>query len=708
MEFASIILVLLVLLTAKCDSCPGRCLCCMNDICGTDSRGMEQTCLEGCKDGYHQPRCMWPCPDHCQTCRQSDGVCQTCQPGFYAPSNNCSSACDYTNCACVQSICDNCLDGFYDVGSHCDSVCSKGCSEEKCNDDGTCECKANFEGNECDVCVIGKYGENCNINCNNENCRCIDSTHCISCRPGYFDLSTFCSKQCSVGCKDICSNEGHCTCLSQFSGRTCENCKPGYHGKNCNTPCSNGCINGMCNRDGSCKCSPNFTGRMCETCVARQYGFFCDTPCGQGCTDNTCYKDDGTCNCEFNYKGALCNTCNDGYFGNLCNSICPDRCFNCSTSENCYTCNEGNFGLDCSLNCSANCVGSICGKSNGLCLDGCLDGFTADSCNDSCDGFCKTCSQTNSTYCTSCFDGFSGSECKCIPNCRCELNSEVCNECTNGFEMKSKDCKCNRSYCLNSMHCTTCQNNKFYTFNDTCCECNKLCKNKQCSSETHCLIGCDDGYTGANCADLCTDYDHDCTKCSQNEHFCVQCKGGLTPNTDGVCAVQCRETCVNKECDAKTGRCHLGCIRNFYADKCDLVCPSTCASVPNKTRCDNYGRCLHGCIEGYNGVTCVNATTTNTCDSSAAGIVGGAVGGASTIIIVIIGIVLCIQRRKQQKKQSESGSQVRFSNHNPFIIEEQERHYQKLSDRHNTTARVQDEAYTELQTNSMDYERVDS
>ncbi|WAR16748.1 hypothetical protein MAR_031342 [Mya arenaria] len=184
-------------------------------------------------------------------------------------------------------------------------------------------------------------------------------------------------------------------------------------------------------------------------------------------------------------------------------------------------------------------------------------------------------------------------------------------------------------------------------------------------TETHCLIGCDDGYTGANCADLCTDYDHDCTKCSQNEHFCVQCKGGLTPNTDGVCAVQCRETCVNKECDAKTGRCHLGCIRNFYADKCDLVCPSTCASVPNKTRCDNYGRCLHGCIEGYNGVTCVNATTTNTCDSSAAGIVGGAVG-------------------------------------------EQERHYQKLSDRHNTTARVQDEAYTELQTNSMDYERVDS
>ncbi|WAR16629.1 hypothetical protein MAR_031223, partial [Mya arenaria] len=49
-----------------------------------------------------------------------------------------------------------------------------------------------------------------------------------------------------------------------------------------------------------------------------------------------------------------------------------------------------------------------------------MDGFTAATCNDRCDGICQTCSQTNSTHCTSCYGGFSGSDCKCIPNCRCE------------------------------------------------------------------------------------------------------------------------------------------------------------------------------------------------------------------------------------------------------------------------------------------------
>ncbi|WAR16810.1 TENX-like protein [Mya arenaria] len=358
--------------------------------------------------------------------------------------------------------------------------------------------------------------------------------------------------------------------------------------------------------------------------------------------------------------------------------------------------------------CSASCLKSRCEKGDGFCTEGCLNGFTAATCNDRCDDICKTCSQANSTHCTSCFGGFSGPGCKCIPNCKCEVNSEVCNECINGFEVEGKECKCNKNYCLNSSLCTSCQNNTLYSFEGTCCECSTHCKSKQCMSENHCLNGCEDGYTGVDCADLCTDYDTDCTKCSQTENFCVQCKSGLTPNTDGVCARPCSETCVNKVCDAKTGMCLQGCIRNFYADKCDIICPSTCASVPNKTRCDNYGRCLHGCIEGYKGVTCINSTKANTGNSSAAWITGGAVGGASTIIFVIIGIVLYIQRRKEQKKQSESGSQLQFRDPHPFIIEEQERHYQQLSERPYKTAGSQEETYTELETNNTEYEQVDS
>ncbi|WAR16788.1 TENX-like protein, partial [Mya arenaria] len=570
------------------------------------------------------------------------------------------------------------------------------CWKRKCNNDGTCDCVENFEGNKCDICVQGKYGELCNNTCNNTNYGCTNATNFISCKSGYFAFSTYCLKQCSLGCKDNCNNEGHCSC--HF---TCENCKPGNYGYNCNIPCTHGCINGTCNRDGSCSCLPTFTGARCETCVAGYYGDFCDKPCGLGCKGNFCNRDNGKCICESNFKGAICDICNDGYFGVHCILSCPD-----SIALQ-LACKERFYDLDCSNNCSVNCLGSRCKKDNGFCTDGCIDGFTAATCNDRCEKICETGSQTNSSHCTSCFGKISGPGCKCIPNCQCELNEE-CNQCLNGFTLQSKDCKCNRKYCIESSSCTACQNDTSYTFDGTCCECNTLCKNNQCLSENQCLNDCGDGYTVADCANLCTDYYNDCTKCSQNEHVCVQCESGLTPNTDGVCAVQCSDTCVNKECNAKTGRCLQGCIFNFYADKCDLVCPSTCASVPNITRSDNYGRCLHGCIEGYNGITCINATTTNTCDSSAAGIIVGAVGSGSTIIIVIIEIVLCIQRRYQQKKQSESGSQIRLRNPNPFIIEEQERHYQQLSDRQNETAGSQEETYTELETNNMDYERVDS
>ncbi|WAR16811.1 TENX-like protein [Mya arenaria] len=221
--------------------------------------------------------------------------------------------------------------------------------------------------------------------------------------------------------------------------------------------------------------------------------------------------------------------------------------------------------------CSANCLDSRCEKSYGFCTDGCLDGFTGATCSDKCDVICKTCSQTNYSHCTSCFGGLSGPSCKCIPNCQCELNSQ-------------------------------------------------------------CLQGCNERYWGQN-------YNHSChpscTSCLQENGTCTQCVNNSLISFGDYCAIQCSETCVNKLCDDTTGRCLQGCVRNFYADKCDLVCPSTCASEPNKTRCDNYGRCLHGCTEGYKGITCASATSTPKSDASVGRLIGGTVGEAITIVSVI-------------------------------------------------------------------------
>ncbi|XP_052765404.1 multiple epidermal growth factor-like domains protein 10 [Mya arenaria] len=716
MDSVKIQFLLLMLLLAKCDSCPGRCQCCLNDICG-DYLGHDHACKDGCKDGYHQPRCMWLCSEHCQSCGRIDGLCLICKPGFYAPSDECSNACEYRNCACAQTNCDYCLDGFYDVSQHCNSTCSKGCIEKKCNDNGSCDCVENFKGNNCDMCVLGKYGELCNNDCINDNCGCTNSTNCISCKAGYFDFSSFCSKSCSVGCKNICSNEGHCSCHSQFTGSNCENCKPGYYGDNCTIPCTNGCIDGTCNRNGTCDCSPNFTGARCETCFAGQYGKTCDKQCGLGCTGNICNKDNGTCICENNYKGELCDICNDGYFGSHCNSLCPDRCYNCSTTETCYACIAGFYGLDCSLNCSDKCLGSHCEKENGFCADGCVDEFTADSCIDKCDDICKTCSQTNSTHCTSCFGGFSGPSCKCIPNCQCELDSEVCNECTNNFQFESKYCKCNKKYCVEYLNCSSCLSDSFYTYNDTCCECSTNCRNGQCLSVDQCLNGCEDGYTGADCADLCTEYDGNCTKCNQAKPLCVRCQPGFSPNTDGVCTsclgckgnecdtesgvckngcrlnfwtntcekecnlnclecdqmsgicnecttntvygpfcnLTCSPNCIESQCNRTTGDCNNGCIPIMYGPKCEYKCPETCAISGENSKCDIEGQCIYNCKTGYQGGTC-NIVDEKANKVSTAAVAGGVAG--SLILATATCILIVLIRRRIKNKQRNSSQHV--------------------------------------------------
>ncbi|XP_052763146.1 multiple epidermal growth factor-like domains protein 10 [Mya arenaria] len=570
MDSFKILFVLMVLFKAKCDDCPDRCLCCINDICEHDSKGWEQVCLDGCKDGYHQPRCMVPCKGNCQTCRQSDGVCLICKPGFYGPSDECLNACAFRHCACFESECDNCLDGFYDVSNHCDSACSKGCSEDKCNDDGTCDCVDNFEGNKCDRCVLGKYGELCNNNCINENCMCTNAVNCISCRTGFFDISTFCSKRCSVGCKDICNSDGHCTCLPQFSGQTCANCIPGFYGDDCTIPCSNGCIDGTCKRDGTCKCIQYFMSKTCDVCDQGRFGTLCDKTCSAGCANNTCDRSDGSCEI-------------------------------------------------------------------------CIDGYTSSTCHENCNYACQSCSQDNASQCLLCFKGF-----------YVDSNMSGCTPC-------EQSCLAN-----------------------TCEQPNGLC-----------TYGCRERYWGHNCNNSCHPT---CKTCLRENGICTHCVNNSLTSVGNYCTRTCSDTCVNKECDVMTGRCLRGCVRNFYADMCDIECPATCVSVPNITRCDYFGRCRHGCIAGYKGITCANATTTSKPESSSCGgIIGGTVGGSLTVLcmITVIQIVLFIRwRRHNKNNSSERTQELAFRSLDPYEIEP-EMQYQELSIK--PLRENKDTTYTDLQ-----------
>ncbi|XP_052763701.1 multiple epidermal growth factor-like domains protein 11 isoform X2 [Mya arenaria] len=702
-------------------TCPALCQCCVNDNCGDPPpgkwHGWGSVCLEGCKDGYHQARCMHTCSGNCQTCKQDDGACLTCIPGFYGLSSNCSNSCSHKNCACDHTPCDFCLNGFYNISNDCNLVCSKGCHNGKCNDNGTRVCIANFERDKCDFCVQGKYGDLCNNSCVNENCRCTYATDCVSCKSGYFDFSTLCSKQCSLGCENVCENDGTCKCLSQFTGPQCRTCLNGYFGNDCKTPCSGGCINGTCNINGTCQCLPNFDGDMCEICRTGYFGKFCDIQCGSGCTNNICDRYDGTCECEFNYKESQCNICKDGYFGINCNVSCPDGCYNCSSIASCFACKEGFYGLDCSQRCSTNCLRSQCEQVDGICTGGCLDGFTTANCTERCDGNCKICSQTNYTHCTACLGEFSGLSCKCVPNCQCELNNEVCKKCTNGFEVESKDCKCNKKYCFDKSHCTSCQNNTVYSYEDTCCECSTNCKNKQCLPVNQCLNGCEDGYTGVDCAELCTYYDGNCTKCNQTTHFCFRCQQGFSPNIDGVCTscvgcidkacdttsgvcskgcrlnfwtntcekecssnckgcdrvsgicnectsdiiygpfcnLTCSRSCMELQCNRTTGDCIYGCITNMYGPKCEYKCPESCEVSGENSNCGFEGQCLYNCKAGYQGRKC-NIANSEKDNTVSTGAIAGGVGACLILFLVSCVIIFLVRRRiiNQQRNASKA------------------------------------------------------
>ncbi|XP_052763720.1 scavenger receptor class F member 2-like [Mya arenaria] len=127
-HMASIVLFLVLCQVGKGDGCSGVCTCCLNDKFGigveVGVKGWYNVCLDGCKDGYHQARCMKTCPQNCQTCKQAHGECLTCKPGFYGIQNDFLNNCSYPNCACGRTDCDFCLDGFYKRDRFCTLACS--------------------------------------------------------------------------------------------------------------------------------------------------------------------------------------------------------------------------------------------------------------------------------------------------------------------------------------------------------------------------------------------------------------------------------------------------------------------------------------------------------------------------------------------------------------------------------------------------------
>ncbi|XP_078328117.1 uncharacterized protein LOC111115470 [Crassostrea virginica] len=459
--------------------------------------------------------------------------------------------------------------------------------------------------------LLGLDGSNCSISCPDPYCRqCnIEPDTCQGCKPGY-------------------------------RGHQCElECDYGFYGQNCIYNCVSTC-DGCNNIDGGCDngCKPGWKGVDCsETCLDGTYGHNCNNTCGNCLNVNECFHTNGTCltGCDPGYTGDLCETrCDNGTYGNECNNTCG-HCIN----------------------------EDVCIHTNGTCLNGCESGFVGPlcktqgvkirvwrgACSQVC-GLCKNtvdCHHVNGTCLTGCESGYIGDMCKtpcengtygsnCNNTCGYCINEDVCfhknGTCLNG---------CESGY-MGGLCKTRCNEGYFGT------ECSQVCGWCRNTVDCHhvngtCLTGCESGYICDMCKTPCENgtYGNDCNNtcghCADKEscfHSNGTCLVGCDPGYVGeLCKTTCSQGTFGKECNASCGNClgecdHIsetclnGCTPGYIGPLCRTLCSSgkygedcnnTCGYCSDQNDCSHVnGTCFSGCDLGYIGALCKTACSNGT------------------------------------------------------------------------------------------------
>ena len=195
---------------------------------------------------------------------------------------------------------------IFSIECECDS---EGAVDNNCHKEtGTCECKSNVGGDDCSSCIAKHYGF--------PACHCKFSFVFFS-RPA---LNYFLSKACDCDSEGARSQNcdailGHCDCIDNVVGDSCDTCEHAYYGFPTCRPCncdSTGSKAETCEH-GVCDCiSRSVTGDKCDQCVEGHYNFpYCD-PCkcsDEGSLDSVCNVMSGDCDCIENVTGRRCDEC---------------------------------------------------------------------------------------------------------------------------------------------------------------------------------------------------------------------------------------------------------------------------------------------------------------------------------------------------------------------------------------------------------------
>ncbi|XP_052215407.1 cell death abnormality protein 1-like [Dreissena polymorpha] len=540
-----------------------------------------------CTDGRFGKRCTLSCSIGCSdVCNKTDGTC-LCKPNY------------------TGDKCETCNTGLY--GHLCDKNCSTGCLSPCNNANGSCTCKQHFTGAFCESCINGWYGTECNQPCSNNCVSCHNASSCISCQTGKYG--------------NICQNWCPRTCESCDSSVNCTTCTTGFYGPSCQINCSHGCANTTCDKRAG----------TCSSCLKGKTGQHCIYNCSEGCFDGMCTQ----------YKGECSLGCKQGYYGNRCLSQCPINCLDCSSAEKCGTCELGYYGAYCQFscsdgcaenychkqygtcspcvksktgkyctaNCSEGCLYESCNQNDGKCTHGCKQGFYGlTTCENHCPNKCVTCSSAK--LCLTCANGYYGSRCgsQCPDTCQTCDEHGICLTCKVNYFDPDKKCQCLQGLC-ESIPCVACSNSTYYAneHSNTCCPCSSQCKHSLCSSAELCTHGCENGYFGTGCENVCSIRDQMCTICNENTlntFVCTTCIDRFYPNSNRTC-IPCSANCFEGNCNNSTGHCANGCKDGFWNFKCENTCLENCSV------CDqDSGKCLICSTSSLHGIKCEN-----TCNS---------------------------------------------------------------------------------------------
>ncbi|ELP85704.1 protein serine/threonine kinase, putative [Entamoeba invadens IP1] len=606
---------------ARCNATNGKCLTCAAGY-GFDS-GVCTLCgdLTYSEGGIMQ--CQ-QCSTECKKCDRKSGACTSCEVGNKRVNNSCVSCAPYGYCdLCTDEtsdgICVSCEDGFYlnesadcqpcgDIHKDC-LTCSK--STKMC-----LSCAGNMisTGTSCVECEVGmvKVTETTCDSSYNVIPKCqiadyVNNQHiCTACFAPYVTSSD--SKSCNLGyttttyfnTNDHQSHTNMDGCINQID-TTCYLCDT-----------KTMLLNAVCNEKKE-KCEKN-SQHGCDNCVL-------DVITSNGnCTNIT------DCKYEINRKsGAECLYCVDDV-------LCGKAKQNCETSHNeyCYLAVSGYHTTN--DNTVVLCESEYCVISDGIvtdlkCLDGkvlingvcttntvCIaisygDCIKCDAKQHLSQGKCLSnsakCDNQNGDICIVCNNTINvDGVCTDTQSIHCSLFDKVCVTCESGYYKDVDGCKektgvlsnCGVVSSLNTK-CVECESD--YIFNGYLCVQQTLpnettkqtTKNEDTQTDSHCEVsttkGCLRCFGGYYLSDrMCVKCEYPCVYCL-NQTFCTKCDDYSYANSNGVCT----------EINALVGVCDVlmstyrGCVvcKDGYMRSSDgttcINCDESCKSCTNEGNC---------------------------------------------------------------------------------------------------------------------------